>query len=182
MVVQKPGKTTLGISLLLLLTSVAHAAPPAQLYGKSVKLSWTESRMERKMGESDFHGKSIGQYVNIYISSTGKIFNRYGAFAGRKSGKQKDEISGQAGSNRGVTLRGNTLEFFQAFGGGARHIVATFDSTFSSCTATAAYASAAGGGPQFLGHTAISGERLEVKSMSGGGASCSIQEGNVFAQ
>jgi hypothetical protein len=180
--IQKLGRATLGLYLLLVLTQTAHAGPPAQLYGKSIKLSWTESRMERKMGESDFRGRSLGQYVNIYISSTGKIFNRYGAFAGRRIGKQNDEISGQAGSNRGVTLRGNTLEFFQAFGGGARHVVATFDSSFSSCTATAAYASAEGGGPQFLQHTSISGERLEVKSMSGSGASCSIQDGNVFAQ
>jgi hypothetical protein len=178
---QKLGQIILGLYLPLVLAQIAHAAPPAQLYGKSIKLSWTESRMERKMGESDFRGRSLGQYVYVYISSTGKIFNRYGAFTGRRSGKN-DEVAGQAGSNRGVTLRGNTLEFLQAFGGGARHVVATFDSSFSSCTATAAYATAAGGGPQFLGHTMISGERLEVKSMSGSGASCSIQDGNVFAQ
>ena len=184
-------RTTLGFLLtfpftLVALLSTAHASPPAQLYGKTVKLTWTESRMERKAGEPDFHGKSLGQYVHVYISSAGKIFNRYGAFfiggkGAAKSGKN-DQVAGQAGSNRGVSFRGNTLDFIQAFGGGARHVVATFDSSFSSCSATTAYASDVAGGPKVLGHTMIGGDRLEIQSISGSGASCSIQDGNVFAQ
>jgi hypothetical protein len=185
--VLKLDQIALGTCMLLAFTSIAKAAPPSQLYGKSIKLDWTESRMQRKADESEFHSKSLGMYVYIYISSTGNIFNRFGVFSGggaRGGGKSgnSDQVAGEGRSNRGVSFRGNSLEFFQAFGGGARHVVATFDSTYGSCTATASYASDVAGGPKILAHTLISGERMEVKSLSGSGASCSVQNGNVFAQ
>jgi hypothetical protein len=155
-------------------------AAPTQLYGKSIKLSWNETREQKKAGETDFHGHAIGQYLTIYVSPTGKLFNRWIATSGKRYGSN-DQVAGEGGSSRGLSFHGNQLEVFSPFGGGMRHLVASFDASFGSCTMKASYPSDTAGGPKMTKHGLVGGGQMEFRNISGSGESCSIQDGNAFA-
>jgi hypothetical protein len=69
----------------------------------------------------------------------------------------------------------------QAFIGGARHVQVDFDPSFASCTANVILGKSAGAATLTL-RGAITGDLVEVQSAHVNGASCSIKEGNVFAE
>jgi hypothetical protein len=70
--------TTLLISLALI--TAAHAAPPKQLYGKSITVSWTETRSQRD-SQAGPTFKQVGiPFTNVYyISTEGRLFKRASA-------------------------------------------------------------------------------------------------------
>jgi hypothetical protein len=175
-------KAMLSFALAVASISGAHATP-SQLYGKSIKLSWNETREQKKAGDADFHGINIGQYLTIYVSPTGKLFRRWTATAGKSYGTNDRVVGGDGDSGRGLSFHGNQLEIFNPFPGGMRHIVASFDASFASCTMKANYPSDTAGGPKIIPRGLIGGEsHIEIRNISGSGETCSIQGGNAFAQ
>jgi hypothetical protein len=175
-------KAILSFALAVAGISGAQAAP-SQLLGKSIKMSWNESSEQRRPGVSDFHGLTTGQYLTIYVSPTGKLFNRWIATNRGQAGSSygtNDQVAGEAGSGRGLSFHGNQLEVFNPFAGGMRHLVVSFDASFGSCTMKASYPSDKAGGPK-INHGLVNGGLVELRNASGSGESCSIQDGNAFA-
>ena len=66
------------ISLLVMsLTTQAHAAgAPEALKGKSVILTWTETRQQRVVGQPNFYSVIGSDSTSIYVSTAGRIFSR----------------------------------------------------------------------------------------------------------
>jgi len=173
--------------------TAAHAgsAPPKQLYGKSVVVSWTETRSQRPVGEQNFRSVSVNLQRSVYVSTAGRVFSRTNA-SSSGSGARRRGVSGAAenvgtsGANFGggasnVQFQGNSIVMTGGFTASARRVTVNFDSGFESCTAQAITAKEVGakvGVWRGIG----SGRMLEVESVSAGPASCSVKSGNVFAE
>jgi len=54
----------------------AYAAPPNELYGKSVSIAWTETREQRPVGEENWRQVGGNQTFNLYVSEAGRVFNK----------------------------------------------------------------------------------------------------------
>ena len=166
----------------------AGSAPPKQLYGKSVTVSWTETRSQRFVGEQTFHPLSVSLQRSVYISTAGRVFARTSAAAsrGRKSVSGADEAVGTTGANssggaRDIQFQGNSIIMTGSFTASARRVEVSMDSSFESCTAQAITAKQVG--TKIASWRAIgSGRQIEVESVSAGPASCSVKNGNVFAE
>jgi len=162
----------------LILPLPSYAAPPKDLYGKSVRITWTEIRMQRPVG--DPWGQVRGTHTfNIYVSDVGRVFNKdtYSTRAGSAQGK--GEIAGT--SARSHEFNGRSLVVTMASGvGGATRIIADFDADFSSCSAQVTRAKQAGGTVIRL-YSEIIKRPIEIRSVQVRGESCSVRNGNVFA-
>src|ERR1700721_566771 len=96
--------------LVLTITTSGAFAAPAQLYGKSVIVSWTENRMQttdRAAAPTAVTG--TGQ-LSVYVSDKGRAFSRVSMSVSRgnrgtRSG-QRDTVQGD-GSDRAVRFSGS---------------------------------------------------------------------------
>jgi hypothetical protein len=148
---------------------VAGAGPacaaPAQLYGRSVIVTWNEDREQRFVGEEELRNiVGYGEF-SIYLSSTGRPFSRMSFSVKGRSGS-RDAVGGE--SRRSVSLQGHDMRVVMPMAGGARQVSVTFDSGFQSCSARVT--------------SVINGREVEMISVRTGAASCRLQDGNVFAQ
>jgi hypothetical protein len=142
-------------------------AAPAQLYGKTIKLSWTESRDQRREGQTDWHGFSRGWYLTIYVSPTGRLFHRLQVSGGLQQ-ETSDRVTGDGGSTgRVVEFRGNRLEVFAPITGGMRHTVVDFDPAFGSCSLKVSFPKEVTGG-QMMSIRTSDGRSVEVRNLSAG--------------
>jgi hypothetical protein len=86
------------------------------------------------------------------------------------------------GEARGLRFEGNRLVAYRGYGGGggsgAMRAVATFDSSYSSCTVVVMVGKENGG---VIKRQGFDGVVREVLSVEISGANCSIQNGNAFA-
>jgi hypothetical protein len=163
------------MAVLSLLFSMPAAAAPAQLYNKSVVITWSES-VQEKNEAGQLLNTSLSRERIAYVSSAGRVFVR--STQSTRSGAQKrNELAPGSGTGT-LAFQGNSLVGTAVFAGFARRITVTFDAGFSSCTASVVYGKA--GGPQKW--TSLVGKQtLEVQSISVGSANCSIREGNLVA-
>jgi len=171
-------KIVLGIVALLSIPFGAAAAPGG-LIGKSITINWNETRSQRDVGvESAFHPVSIPFTFTVYFGTGGHVFKRVFAMAasGRTSGSE-DKVGGGGAA---VSFSGNTMVGTSSFGGAARRIQVTFDGNFSSCSAQVVTAKLAGAKTAVVKSIATGG-MVEFESVSAGSASCSIAQGNPFA-
>jgi hypothetical protein len=170
--------------VVLLCFSAAVIAAPAQLYGKSIVVSWTETMTLRRVGEQAFRTESIQAMSKIYISDVGRPFLRMTRALNRNSGSS--EQVGGAGRNptggpRVIQFQGHSLVIVSEVpSGGARRLQIDFDASFGSCAASV-IAGKVPGLSTYIGRSMITGAQVEVQSRSASGATCSIKEGNVFA-
>jgi len=173
----KPLVIVAGISF-----AVTAQAAPQSFYGKTLRVSWNEARSQRVQGEGAFKSVSIPLSFTVYISSKGQLFKRLTSTtaSGRATGS-KDRV-GDAGSGAdgagAVTFQGNTLIATGNNHGLGRRIRITFDGG-SSCSAEV-LTGKSGNGVTTVRSNAT-GKMLEFESVSAGAASCSVQEGNAFA-
>jgi len=79
-----------------------------------------------------------------------------------------------------VQFQGNTIVSSRSNGGFGLLVRVTFDGGFSGCTAQVVAAREAGAKSITL-RSIVTGGNVDVESVSAGGASCSIKEGNAFA-
>ena len=164
----------------LLWTPLGAVAAPSALIGKSITVSWNETRSQRDVGvETAFHPVSIPFTFTIYFGTGGHVFKRVFAVAasGRASGAV-DKVGG--GGGMAVSFSGNTLVGTNSIGGAARRAQITFDASFSSCSAQVVTAKLAGAKTAVTKSIATGG-MVEFESVSAGAASCSIAQGNPFA-
>ncbi len=172
-------KVVVGIFALLLSTSPGAAATPGALIGKSITVSWNETRSQRDVGvETAFHPVSIPFTFTVYFGTGGHVFKRmFAVAASRRTSGADDKVGG---GDAAVSFSGNTLVGTNSFGGAARRIQITFDGGFSSCSAQVVTAKLAGAKTAVVKSIATGG-MVEFKSVSSGAASCSIAQGNPFA-
>ncbi len=169
------------LATLIASTSGALAAPQS-FYGKTLRVTWNEARSQRVRGEGEFKSVSIPLSFTVYVSSKGQLFKRLtstnatGKFTGSKdrvgTGGSSDDGSGS------VSFQGNTLIQTGNNNGLGRRIRITFDGG-SSCSAEV-LTGKTGSGAAIVRSNAT-GKMLEFESVSAGAASCSVQEGNAFA-
>ena len=167
------------------------AAAPKELYGKSVTVTWSETRDEKYRATGRIQHRTRGGEFILYVSSSGRVFNRLSyAYAqgllfdynGKNAqGKDtSDQIGGQSGGfeNRQVSFQDRSLSVLTPLGGGARSLTVNFDQTFAGCAATVLTGKESGSGTV---KTQVHGDvGVEIVSMSTSSASCTISAGNRF--
>ena len=125
------------ILVLAMTTSTAFAAP-AQLYGKSVIVSWTENRMQTTDISDTPAAKTASGQLSVYVSDKGRAFSRVCMSVDRRRGPrsgQRDAVQGE-GSARDISFRGNSMSATMPRGNaGALLVSVTFDSGFQGCSA-----------------------------------------------
>jgi hypothetical protein len=171
----------LSIAVLLgpALCQISYAAPPKELYGKSVIVTWTETRDQRAEGELAWHSIQGAQALNIYVSETGRVFNDLHYSTKNGSADRGGQIAGQGG-NRAITFSGRSMLMMSAHGkGGANRISADFDSSFASCTAEVLKAKES---EQTIvkSYSQIIKHMVEIRGIQVSGTACSVRSGNVF--
>jgi hypothetical protein len=177
LVFRKPSATA-GAALVVFGLSAmpALAQAPQQLYNKTIQINWSVTVVEEG-------GRAAPVSVShtVYVSSTGRLFHRGSRAHNKKGRKQMENAPGAArnsdGEATGMRLSGNRLVGQTAFAQGARQFVATFDPSFSSCTVAVTFGREAGG----LKRVGVDGKMVAIQSMTASGESCSIREGNPFA-
>jgi hypothetical protein len=162
-------------------TSAAVAAPQS-FYGKTLRATWNETRLQRVRGEGEFREQSIPLSFTVYVSTKGQLFKRFTSTAGsgRKTGVKDrvgDSGSGPEGAGS-VSFQGNTLNSTTNNNGLGRRIRITFDGG-SSCSAEVLSGKAGSSVAAFRSNA--TGQMMELQSVSAGAASCSVQDGNAFA-
>jgi hypothetical protein len=171
------------IALVGLMASTSGAlAAPQSLYGKTLRVTWNESRSQRVRGEGEFKAVSVPLSFSVYVSSQGQLFKRLTSTnsTGQHAGS-KDRVGMSGADSQGagsVAFQGNTLISTTNNGGMGRRIRISFDGG-SSCSAEV-LTGKAGSGTSTVRSNAT-GKMLEFESVSAGAASCSVLEGNAFA-
>lgn len=160
--------------------SSAFAAPPANLRGKSIVVSWTEERQQKIIGEETMRNVTRSGEFSVYISDQGRPFSRmkytFSNNRGASRTGNRDKVGG--GGNRTVSFSGNTMNVTMRVGdGGARNLVANLSG--DSCSAQV-IAGKEQGASRIRAKSMVTGAELEIVSMKTGAASCSIRNGNVF--
>jgi hypothetical protein len=169
---------------LLLITQTHAAGAPDQLKGKSIVVSWSETRIQREemdQGWNGFHTVDAKHTLSIYVSTAGRVFSRQ-TNATRAGSGNIDQVAGEGGSGgyatRAPSFSGQTLTVIGENKGGARRAVIDFDASFASCTAKASTGFEAG--KSSISLSPITHKHVEIKSVNTGAASCSVQGGNVL--
>jgi len=184
-----PARSCAVLGILALLTGQAAAASaPAGLLGKSVIVSWSESRQQTFEGESQPVYRSVSRQLSIYISSAGRSFTRmqmHASGSGRLPARSlsatveraPDDPSG--GRPGALHFEGGALIIDTQLNSGARRLTITFDGAFASCNARVIYGRE--GGAPIRTTSMINKRRLQVNSLETSAPRCVVRDGNVFA-
>jgi hypothetical protein len=131
--------------IVLLSSSVAFAAAPIQLYGKSIRINWGEQRMQRNVGQQNFRSVSAQHQLGIYVSVNGRVFSRL-TNSTRAGTGSTEQIAGESGATRVPSFTGRSFQMFLPFQGGMRRLAVEFADGFGSCSASVTYPQQVGGG------------------------------------
>jgi len=168
-----------GLGVLVLPTLAGAGPAPPALYGKSVIVAWSEARIQRDVGQPNFHQVNASHNLSVYVSGAGRVFNRL-TNSTRAGTGSTEQLAGEKGSNRVLSFSGRSMTVFAPFqSGGMRHIVVEFDARFGSCGAKITYAKPPGT-TQSSGFSPITKRYFELQSIAASGAGCSVRDGNVF--
>ena len=163
------------------LPAAAADAPPKELHGKSVVVTWSEARVQRNVGDSDFRPTYGNQKLSIYVSSAGRVFNRFTNMTRAGSGST-EQVAGSDGANRVPTFGARSVDMLMPFAaGGARHVKVEFSSAFGDCSAKVSYEAPPGGRPS-RGFSPITKRWIEFQSIAPLDPKCELQDGNVFGE
>jgi hypothetical protein len=167
--------------VLVACSTAAIAAPAPDLIGKSVLVSWTESRQQRVNG-SEVRAVTVGFDLRIYVGGTGRPFTKLTA-AGRRGPSSSNEQVGGAGASLGGGVRsvradGHSITLQSTYGNYARNL--RVDVGGGSCSAQMSVGKQVGSAPKAFRNTG--GLQIEIHSVSVSGVTCSVRQGNVFAQ
>jgi hypothetical protein len=97
-------------SLLANSAAATAASPPSGLFGKSVIVEWSETRVQRTVGAPNFTTIYGDEDWNIYISTEGRVFSC--ATSRSKGGTgSTEQVAGDAGAWRVPKFHGTSLDF-----------------------------------------------------------------------
>lgn len=153
------------------------AGVPAAATNKTITISFVSSgMMTTSTGQQKGFNTSVSRVV--YVSSAGRLFMKHTASNGRaQRGGEFDPSDSRSGAGN-FHFEGQRLVGVIAYASGARQITATFDPSFSSCTASIIE----GGEGGKMRRKGPNGEMHELTGVSTSSPSCSVQSGNAFAQ
>jgi hypothetical protein len=166
--------------LLAGLASPAVAGPAPDIVGKSVLVTWTENRqVQRADGTAN---TASFREARIYISSTGHPFTRLTAATRRSATNEQVGTSGTSlqGGQQAVRVDGHTIVIQSEIGNWAMNLRVEVAPCGSGCSAQISFGKEVGSAPKAF-RSAMSGMMTEVHAVSASGASCAVQQGNVFA-
>lgn len=130
---------------------------PSQLRGKSVTISYNETRKAKPEEGGEIATRTVPFKLILYVSADGNLFNRL--LAGRNT-KSSDQTKGARDltqfADRETVFDKQKMTVTNKFGGGngSRVIEASFDDSFSKCSATVVIA--------------VQGEYVRRRLMTGG--------------
>jgi hypothetical protein len=166
---------------LVVACSPAVAAVPSAAMNKTITISFTAGGTA-KDPDGRTHPFSTSVTRTVYVSSAGRLFMRHTATANTKGHESRggdfDPSDTRAGKGS-FSFQGDRLVGVIPYAGGARQITATFDGSFSSCTASVIEGNAGSGSFMRKGPDGVV---REISNATTSGVSCSIQSGNAFAQ
>jgi hypothetical protein len=164
------------------MSTAGYAATPQALYGKSITVSWLETRSQRDGQSGPFKPIGLPFTSVFYVSTEGRLFTRSSTRSPGGAGsvdKVGTSGSNAAGDARNVSFSGNKIVSNVASQGAGRHTEISFDPGFSSCTAQVITAIPKGAKTAVV-RSMTTGNIVEFESVSAGPASCSIASGNPF--
>ena len=167
----------LPLTFILTPACASAAGVTSAALNKTVTISFVSSGMSTSStGQQKGFNTSVTRV--IYISGAGRLFMKHTASNGRaQRGGEFDPENTSAGHGGSFQFQGNKLVGVISYAGGARQITATFDPSFSSCTASV-IEGAVGGKMQRKGPN---GEMFTLTGVTTSSPSCSVQSGNAFA-
>jgi hypothetical protein len=157
---------------------------PQSLRGKSIIITWTEYQNVRWGGRANFQDVVIPFSRRFYISTAGRPFVRFGqTTGGQEATEDIVEAAGpnNAGNQTQTSFTARTMTAIFGRGGHARRISVTFNENLSACQAQIVFAKQLGQ-DIVMGRNMRTGQPVEMRSSKAAGVSCSVREGNVFAQ
>ena len=160
------------------------AAAPAPLHGKSFVVSWSENRVQRNEGEPAFRPVRANQTLQLYVSTSGRVFSRLTFATGRGTGTAS-RVQGDITKNPmfrqwDPAFGDKTLALAQNFQkGGKRLVEIEHDGALTSCKAKVTYVPEEGAMTSF-GWSPIIKKMVEFQSIEMSGDSCAIRSGIVF--
>lgn len=171
--------TTAALSLTFVFGPAIAADAPTQLIGKSVRLSWTDARVERKESGEQVSMNQTSS-VRLYVSDKRRIFSQFERAVDRGGGGQSrrdSDISGSGRSTLNFHAAGNTLVADQISTGGARRVTVSFDPGFTTCQIAVIYGKS---GQRTRHRDLANAQWLELVSVNVTATSCSVASGNIF--
>lgn len=114
--------------------------------------------------------------LSVYIGTAGRTFIRQVNRTRAGSGG-RDQAPGQNGS-RTAAFDGQSMTVFGQSRGGAQRTVVRFDDGFSGCSANTGLGFQQG--KTSVSISPITWRRVEMRSLTVTGVSCSVRNGNVF--
>jgi hypothetical protein len=112
----------------------------------------------------------------IYVSGNGRFFVKVSVNSRNTEVAPGDKTP--KGGARDVIFQGGKVVGMAQQGAGAGRMIISFDQNYSSCTVQAAFGKPQG---QRIIFTNRKGRQVELLSVTNSGESCSIREGNAFA-
>jgi hypothetical protein len=131
--------------------------PPSQLNGKSITVSYLETRKAKPEDGGEINTRKVPFKLIIYVSTEGNLFNRLLAGQNAKTSDQTKGARDMAQlADRETVFDKQKMTVVNTYSArkGSRTIEATFDETFSKCTATVV--------------TKVDGEFVKRRLMQGG--------------
>jgi hypothetical protein len=158
----------------------AHAEQiPTSLRGKSLVLSWSDSRTVRDMAD---HQKNVDQTseMKLYLSDAGRVFSQFDRQAGHGS-KTLTQVSGAPDNYLHWRFEGGALTADQQFTKGARRVSISFSEGFRNCSIKVLHGKQVGA--QTIHYRDYNTDvEYEILTIAVTSTSCSIQQGNVFGE
>jgi hypothetical protein len=164
-----------------LLASEGAGAAPQQLRNKTIQFGWTTDIVQRGP-DGQVKRPRMSTSRTVYVSSAGRLFVR----AARENLKNRLKTGGdydpgatanKAGEARGMRFAGNNLVGNAAWAQGAAQVTVSFDPSFSSCSLSVIYGKEGGR----MRRRGLDGVMYDFESITVGGTTCAIREGNPFA-
>jgi hypothetical protein len=169
----------IGSGLSLAIPAAADAAP-ASLFGKSIVVTWAESRMQRVAADQQFKASNFSINLSVYASSAGRVFSRLDNLQGGATEQVEGSRANVQIPARVPRFSERSMIMFAPFhAGGTRRISVSFSPDLGSCTAKVIFAKEVGH-PTAFAWNSRRNHSVEIQSMSASGESCRIQAGNVF--
>lgn len=175
----------MSMPMALLASPAAASSAPPQLLGKTITLSWHAVGVSTSDAGRTVHFDHVNTRT-LYVSSAGRLFARgdiysaknpsYAASGSLGPGEQKTDSEGRTKVD--LHFEGRQLVGSRQFEQGAGRMIATFDSSFSNCSLSVIWGKLGGAAVRLKG---LDGNMYEIQSVSAESPTCSIREGNAFA-
>ena len=152
---------------------------PGPLKGKSVTISYDETRKSKPEEGGEINTRKVPFKLILYISAEGNLFNRL--LAGRNT-KSSDQTRGSKDlaqfADRETVFDGQKMSVSNTFGAGngSRVIEASFDDSFSKCTATVIITVKG----EYARRRLITGRFELLYSASTSDVTCAVADGNAL--